>query len=267
MSRAVAADHAVLLQPREALGHRRRREADAAAELGERQARVGLQLGQQADVGVVERGRAAVRPKIRSHCRRIPSKHHGRRPRRGIVRCACARPPPHLYFVVSAIFHYLGPAFAVLLFARVDVARRRVAADRLRRARVRALAPAVAPVERAWTRRAALLVQWGVVLALMNCCFYVAIDRLPLGTVAAIEFLPVIALAALGARTPRNAAALALAVPGVYLLRGVRFEGEPLGRRVRVRQRRACSRSTSCSPTAPPGTRRSPASTGSGSRC
>ena len=31
------------------------------------------------------------------------------------------RPPPHLYFVVSAVFHYLGPAFAVLLFARVDV--------------------------------------------------------------------------------------------------------------------------------------------------
>ena len=31
------------------------------------------------------------------------------------------RVPPHLYFVVSAVFHYLGPAFAVLLFARVDV--------------------------------------------------------------------------------------------------------------------------------------------------
>ena len=30
-------------------------------------------------------------------------------------------PPPHVYFVVSAIFHYLGPAFAVLLFARVEV--------------------------------------------------------------------------------------------------------------------------------------------------
>jgi threonine/homoserine efflux transporter RhtA len=29
--------------------------------------------------------------------------------------------PPHLYFVVSAVFHYLGPAFAVLLFARLDV--------------------------------------------------------------------------------------------------------------------------------------------------
>ena len=29
--------------------------------------------------------------------------------------------PPHAYFVVSAVFHYLGPSFAVLLFARVDV--------------------------------------------------------------------------------------------------------------------------------------------------
>ena len=63
----------------------------------------------------------------------------------------------------------------------------------------------------------------------MNCCFYLAIDRLPLATVAAIEFLPVVGLAALGARTPRNAAALLLAVPGVYLLTGIRLEGEPLG--------------------------------------
>jgi inner membrane transporter RhtA len=74
-----------------------------------------------------------------------------------------------------------------------------------------------------------LLVAWGAVLAVMNCCFYLAIDALPLGTVAAIEFLPVIALAALGARSVRNGLALALAVPGVYLLTGVRLEGEPLG--------------------------------------
>ena len=74
-----------------------------------------------------------------------------------------------------------------------------------------------------------LLIAWGAVLAVMNCCFYLAIDRLPLGTVAAIEFLPVIVLAALGARTPRNAAALLLAVPGVYLLTDVQLEGEPLG--------------------------------------
>src|SRR3954453_13840098 len=31
------------------------------------------------------------------------------------------RTPPQVYFVVSAVFHYLGPAFAVLLFERVGV--------------------------------------------------------------------------------------------------------------------------------------------------
>ena len=63
----------------------------------------------------------------------------------------------------------------------------------------------------------------------MNCCFYEAIRRLPLGTVAAIEFLPVIALAARGARSRRNALALALAVPGVYLLTDVRAAGALIG--------------------------------------
>ena len=132
-------------------------------------------------------------------------------------------PPPHVYFVVSAVFHYLGPAFAVLLFARVEplgVAWLRIASAAL--------------ILAAWRRpwrilRGRLLLAWGAVLALMNCCFYVAIDRLPLGTVAAIEFLPVVALAAAGARSARNGAALALAVGGVYVLADVRLEGEPLG--------------------------------------
>ena len=62
----------------------------------------------------------------------------------------------------------------------------------------------------------------------MNVCFYLAIARLPLGTVAAIEFLPVIALAAAGTRTGRNAAALVLAVAGVGLLTDVRLGGAPL---------------------------------------
>jgi inner membrane transporter RhtA len=74
-----------------------------------------------------------------------------------------------------------------------------------------------------------LLWTWGAVLAVMNACFYIAIDRLPLGTVAAIEFLPVIVLAAFGARTPRNAIALLLAVAGVYLLTDVQLVAEPLG--------------------------------------
>src|SRR6185295_1704351 len=74
-----------------------------------------------------------------------------------------------------------------------------------------------------------LLAAWGAVLAVMNCCFYLSIDRLPLATVAAIEFLPVIVLAAIGARTRRNVQALAMAVAGVYLVTGVHLEGEPLG--------------------------------------
>src|SRR5919112_6810982 len=134
-----------------------------------------------------------------------------------------------LPFLVSAVFHYLGPAFAVLLFARVDVlgvAWLRIASAALVFALWRRPWRAFAKLDRRGRR---LLLAWGAVLAVMNACFYVAIDRLPLGTVAAIEFLPVIVLAALGARSARNMAALVLAVPGVYLLTGVQFAGEPLG--------------------------------------
>jgi inner membrane transporter RhtA len=140
-----------------------------------------------------------------------------------------AAAPPELYFVVSALFHYLGPAFAVLLFARVEplgVAWLRIASA----------AAVFAVWRRPWrtlkgSRRPVwmLVCSLGAVLAAMNACFYLAIDRLPLGTVAAIEFLPVVGLAALGARSPRNLAALMLAVAGVYALVDVRIAREPLG--------------------------------------
>jgi inner membrane transporter RhtA len=133
--------------------------------------------------------------------------------------------PPQAYFVGSAVFHYLGPAFAVLLFARVEV----LGVAWLRIATAAAVFALWRRPWRAIRHPDRTLLAWGAVLALMNCCFYVAIDRLPLGTVAAIEFLPVIVLAALGARSARNVAALLLAVPGVYLLTGVRIEGEALG--------------------------------------
>ena len=139
------------------------------------------------------------------------------------------RIPPHLYFIVSAVFHYLGPAFAVLLFSRVavlGVAWLRIAAAALVFALWRRPWRALATADGEGRR---LLIAWGAVLAVMNCFFYLAIDRLPLGTVAAIEFLPVIALAALGARTRRNVLALLLAVPGVYLLTGIHVQEEALG--------------------------------------
>src|SRR6476469_3537548 len=144
------------------------------------------------------------------------------------ARSTLAQAPPQVYFVGSAVFHYLGPAFAVLLFARVDVlgvAWLRIAAAAVVLAAWRRPWRALGGLDREGRR---LLFAWGVVLAVMNCCFYEAIARVPLGTVAAIEFLPVIALAALGARTPRNALALASAVGGVWLLTDVLLIAEPL---------------------------------------
>jgi inner membrane transporter RhtA len=145
----------------------------------------------------------------------------------GGLSAAVGDAPPQLYFLISAVFHYLGPSFAVLLFARVEVLG-------VAWLRIASAAAILALWRRPWrTLRASgagrLLVAWGVVLAIMNACFYEAISRLPLGTVAAIEFLPVIVLAAAGARTPRNLVALALGAGGVYLLTDVSLRGAALG--------------------------------------
>jgi len=137
--------------------------------------------------------------------------------------------PPTAYFGGSAVFHYLGPSFAVLLFARVDVLG--VAWFRI------ATAAAVFAVWRrpARTLRRAdvetrrLVVVLGIVLATMNVCFYVAIDRLPLATVAAIEFVGPVVLALAGMRSLRNVAAVLVAALGVYFLTHVRFAGEAVG--------------------------------------
>src|SRR5512133_1889241 len=235
---AVGRDHAGALEPLDALGHSRRREVDAAAELGDRHARIRLQLLEETTVDLVQQlvfvgqqrctpwlhrrwsenglvsvwqiARGAVTISFMQQAVAVPAR------RAGLGRLA-ATAPPETFFVGSAIFHYLGPAFAVLLFARVEplgVAWLRIASAAavfaLWRRPWRALKGSRRPV---WV----LVCSLGAVLAVMNACFYVAIDRLPLGTVAAIEFLPVIGLAALGARSPRNFAALALAVPNALL--------------------------------------------------
>jgi len=77
--------------------------------------------------------------------------------------------------------------------------------------------------------RRRVLLALGAVLAAMNSLFYLAVDRLPLATVGAVEFLGTIVLAAASARTPRNLVALALAVGGVAVLTDVHLAGEPLG--------------------------------------
>jgi inner membrane transporter RhtA len=151
---------------------------------------------------------------------------HGRLDRAGR---AIATLPPASFFTVSAVFHYLGPSLAFLLFAHVGV---------LGVAWLRIIGAAVlfAAWRRPWRRwrQAAraerqLLLALGVLLAAMNSLFYLAIDRLPLSTVGAVEFLGTVILAAAGARSRRNLLALALAVCGVAALTDVRLAGEPLG--------------------------------------
>src|ERR1700759_2123852 len=120
------------------------------------------------------------------------------------------RVPPQAFFGVSAVFHYLGPSLAVLLFARLDVlgvAWLRVGSAAVVFALWRRPWRSVRPLGRG-NRRA--LLAMGAVLAVMNTAFYLAVDRLPLSTVGAIEFLGTVILAATGARTPPNAAALVL---------------------------------------------------------
>ena len=103
------------------------------------------------------------------------------------------RVPPQSFFGVSAVFHHLGPSLAVLLFARLDVlgvAWLRVASAAavfaLWRRPWRQCQPESRPLGRGGRRT---LLALGAVLAVMNTAFYLAVDRLPLSTVGAIEFL------------------------------------------------------------------------------
>src|SRR5271168_4362961 len=137
--------------------------------------------------------------------------------------------PPHAWFAVSAVFHYLGPSFAVLWFPSVGVlgvAWMRIAAA------AAIFAPWTAPwrtFARADRQTQRLLIGLGVCLAVMNTAFYLALDRLPMSLVAAIEFVGTIGVALYGLRTARNLAALALAVFGEFLLIKVRWSSDPIG--------------------------------------
>jgi inner membrane transporter RhtA len=140
-----------------------------------------------------------------------------------------ARVPPQAWFVVSAVFHYLGPAFAVLLFPAVGVLG-------VAWFRIASAALVFAPITRPWRlfaridrQERRLLVGMGACLALMNCCFYLALARLPISLVAAIEFVGSIGLAFYGMRTPRNRVALSMAVAGVFILINVRWSTDMTG--------------------------------------
>ncbi len=131
-------------------------------------------------------------------------------------------PAPAL-FLISGFTQYYGAALAVGLFvlapsAVVGWLRIVVSAAILLAWRQ--------PWRQAWTRRELLAsAGFGVVLAAMNLCFYVAIDHLPLGTAVAIEFLGPVAVAAITGTGWRDRLGIVLALAGVVLLAGVSLEG------------------------------------------
>jgi inner membrane transporter RhtA len=159
--------------------------------------------------------------------------------------------PAPLFFIVGAISQYLGAALAVDLFSRLPpsaVAWLRVGFSggvlwlwRLQRRHRRGAAPRRAAGRRrptgtsstgwsSWGRaeRRAVVI-FGAALAGMNLCFYLAVERLPLGTAVAIEFTGPIAVAAFGTRSARNVAGLGLASAGVLLLADVQWEASAAG--------------------------------------
>src|SRR5271168_4855825 len=86
------------------------------------------------------------------------------------------RVPPHAFFVISALFHYLGPSFAVLLFSHVGVLG-------VAWLRIASAAAIFAVWRRPWRvfaradrRTRGLIVGPGITLALMNSAFYLAIS-------------------------------------------------------------------------------------------
>jgi inner membrane transporter RhtA len=137
--------------------------------------------------------------------------------------------PPQAWFGVSAVFHYLGPSFAVLLFPAVGVLG-------VAWLRIGSAALVFAPITRPWSVIASatrhdrvLLAALGACLAAMNCSFYLALARLPISMVAAIEFVGTIGVALYGMRSRRNLAALVLAVTGVLLLIELRLSSDAIG--------------------------------------
>jgi inner membrane transporter RhtA len=134
---------------------------------------------------------------------------------------------PEALFVISGISQYTGAVIAVNLFDELPPAT--VAVFRVLLGAIPILLISWRD-QRAWTRddlKAAAV--FGLATAAMNLCFYLAIDRLPLGKSVVMEFIGPIAVAAWFTRTRRNTVALVLAATGVVVLSGVEIGGDPLG--------------------------------------
>ena len=135
--------------------------------------------------------------------------------------------PPELLFIFGAISQYLGAALAFSIFDNLGP-------SMVATLRVIGAALILILFRHSWKRPLKELdifwtASFGIVLAGMNLCFYLAIDNLPLGNAVAIEFLGPIAVAAAGHRSLRNLISLVVAGSGVILLAQVTSEGTVIG--------------------------------------
>ena len=62
------------------------------------------------------------------------------------------------------------------------------------------------------------MIAFGVSLAVMNLCFYEALDRIPLGLAVTFEFVGPLGIALAGSRRPLDLAWVALAAAGILLI-------------------------------------------------
>jgi inner membrane transporter RhtA len=118
--------------------------------------------------------------------------------------------------VLAMVSVQSGAAIAISLFAAVGPVA--VVALRLGAASGFLLTTARPPAAVLRTPRAATLVLHGLVIATMNCTFYLAIERIPIGVCVALEMVGPIAVALVGSRRTRDVAAVGLAVPSVVVL-------------------------------------------------
>ena len=135
----------------------------------------------------------------------------------GLVGRGLGGVPPTVLVLLGIVSVQLGSALAKQLFGEVGsfgtVALRLFFAAAILMLLWR---PSPRMSRRAWT----VVVAYGLTLGLMNLCFYLALDRLPLGIAVTVEFLGPLAVALIGSRRWLDALWAVLAGGGVVLLMG-----------------------------------------------
>lgn len=125
-----------------------------------------------------------------------------------------------LLLLASGVSMYVGASLAVSLFAAasaVSVAWGRVLAGGIVMLLWRRSLPRTPEGSFDW-RMLGKAAIFGVVLGAMNLCFYLAIDRIALGTAVALEYLSPVLLAALTGRGWKVRLGIFLAAAGVFLI-------------------------------------------------